>query len=78
MRKENHGLRLVSLCVGLASSLLQAKPNVVLFLTDDQGTLDAGCYGDPNLKTPNIDKLAEGEFVSPKPTLTWSAVRRGP
>ena len=60
MRKENHGLRLVSLCVGLASSLLQAKPNVVLFLTDDQGTLDAGCYGAPHLKTPNIDKLAEG------------------
>ena len=22
-----------------------SKPNVVLFYTDDQGTLDAGCYG---------------------------------
>ena len=58
-------MRLVSLCVGLASSSF--KPNPALcFLTDDQGTLDAGCYGAPHLKTPNIDKLAEGEFVSPK------------
>ena len=34
------------------------KPNVVIFFTDDQGTLDAGCYGSGDLITPNIDKLA--------------------
>jgi len=34
------------------------KPNVVIFYTDDQGTLDAGCYGSDDLKTPNIDRLA--------------------
>jgi hypothetical protein len=40
---------------------LQAKsqqPNVVILFTDDQGTLDANCYGATDLKTPNIDKLA--------------------
>jgi len=36
-----------------------AKPNVVVFFTDDQGTLDAGCYGSKDLLTPNIDKLAK-------------------
>ena len=35
------------------------KPNVIIIYTDDQGTLDLGCYGAPDLFTPNIDKLAE-------------------
>lgn len=34
------------------------RPNVVIILTDDQGTLDANCYGSTDLITPNIDKLA--------------------
>ncbi|QOV90578.1 sulfatase-like hydrolase/transferase [Humisphaera borealis] len=34
------------------------RPNVVILLTDDQGTLDANCYGSADLKTPNMDKLA--------------------
>ncbi|MDG2123518.1 MAG: sulfatase-like hydrolase/transferase [Verrucomicrobiales bacterium] len=33
-------------------------PNVVILFTDDQGTLDANCYGSTDLHTPNIDKLA--------------------
>lgn len=33
-------------------------PNVVILYTDDQGTLDANCYGSTDLKTPNMDKLA--------------------
>lgn len=35
------------------------KPNVVIILTDDQGTLDAHCFGSDDLKTPAIDQLAE-------------------
>jgi len=34
------------------------RPNVVLIYTDDQGTLDAGCYGSSDLITPHIDQLA--------------------
>ncbi len=34
------------------------RPNVVILLTDDQGTLDANCYGSTDLATPNIDRLA--------------------
>jgi arylsulfatase A-like enzyme len=48
---------------GLLSSLTLAnqseKPNVVIFYTDDQGTLDAGCYGSKDLQTPNMDRLAK-------------------
>lgn len=34
------------------------RPNVVVIYTDDQGSLDANCYGSQDLATPNIDKLA--------------------
>ncbi|MEC8790773.1 MAG: sulfatase-like hydrolase/transferase [Verrucomicrobiota bacterium] len=37
----------------------QGKPNVVLIYTDDQGSVDAGCYGSEDLHTPAIDRLAD-------------------
>ncbi|NJK93957.1 MAG: sulfatase [Bacteroidales bacterium] len=36
----------------------QQKPNMVLFIADDVSWDDLGCYGNKNVKTPNIDKLA--------------------
>ncbi|MEM6257167.1 MAG: sulfatase-like hydrolase/transferase [Planctomycetota bacterium] len=33
-------------------------PNVVIFFTDDQGTLDVNCYGSVDLYTPHMDRLA--------------------
>jgi len=32
--------------------------NVVFILTDDQGIWAAGCYGNPEIRTPNMDRLA--------------------
>src|SRR4051812_9207222 len=34
------------------------RPNVVLIITDDVGYSDFGAYGSPDVKTPNIDRLA--------------------
>ena len=34
------------------------SPNIVFILTDDQGPWAAGCYGNPEIRTPNIDRIA--------------------
>ena len=41
-----------------AAGAAQAKPNILLILADDQTARDNGCYGHPDVKTPNIDRLA--------------------
>ena len=33
------------------------RPNIVFLFTDDQAYDTLGCYGNPNVKTPNIDQL---------------------
>ena len=33
-------------------------PNLVFILTDNQGAWTLGCYGNPDIRTPNIDRLA--------------------
>lgn len=45
------------LLVFLVSPATAAKRNIVLFVTDDQSPT-MGCYGDPVIQTPNMDKLA--------------------
>jgi arylsulfatase A-like enzyme len=44
---------------GLAAQTRSGRrPNVVIFLADDLGCHDLGCWGAGDLKTPNIDRLA--------------------
>jgi arylsulfatase A len=50
-----HSLALLLACAAQADA---RPPNVVIFFTDDQGTLDAKCYGSQDLYTPHIDRLA--------------------
>ncbi len=50
---------LVAFCVVAAVPTAPARPiNLVLILTDNQGAWTLGCYGNKDIRTPNIDKLA--------------------
>lgn len=53
---------LTSLLLAIAASgfahAQATKPNILLFLVDDMGWSDLGCYGS-ELKTPNLDALAK-------------------
>ena len=60
-----------------------ARPNVILILTDDQGSGDLGCHGNPWISTPNIDKFYTDAVrltdfhVSPVCTPTRGALMTG-
>src|ERR1044072_866245 len=41
-----------------ASRAADRPPNLVFILTDNQGAWTLGCYGNPDIRTPNIDRLA--------------------
>ncbi|MBD3673168.1 MAG: sulfatase [Planctomycetaceae bacterium] len=49
-----------ALCLLLlvSSVFAEDRPNVVLIMADDQNWNDSGAYGNPDVKTPNIDRLA--------------------
>ena len=51
-------LLLAALFPALAGAA-EKRPNVLLILADDQGTLDANCYGSGDLHTPTLDALAK-------------------
>jgi len=34
------------------------RPNIVYLMADDQSTYTMGCYGNPDVQTPNMDQLA--------------------
>ena len=37
---------------------MDSRPNVIFILSDDQGPWAAGCYGNPEIRTPTLDRLA--------------------
>lgn len=49
------------------------RPNVILFIGDDIGWNDFGCYGNPAARTPNIDQLAAGGIRFNRAYLTASS-----
>jgi N-sulfoglucosamine sulfohydrolase len=57
---KHTGLGALATAVGTRSNAVQPKRkrNVLLYVVDDQGSTDAGCYGNPVIKTPGLDRLA--------------------
>ena len=55
------GLGAAAYAFGLGPSVAQPpgrRPNVIVILTDDQGSIDINCFGATDLHTPNLDALA--------------------
>ena len=48
-----------STCTHALAAESKSKPNFIIIFIDDQGYQDLGCFGSPNIKTPNIDRMAK-------------------
>jgi len=56
-------LRITLLAIAVASAApaaTPARPNILFVLSDDHSYPFLSCYGDTNVRTPNIDRLAAG------------------
>ena len=52
------GMLVVSVASG--AEIGPKRPNVVFIYTDDQARWAVGAYGNPDVKTPNLDRIARG------------------
>ncbi|WEK38321.1 MAG: sulfatase-like hydrolase/transferase [Candidatus Pseudobacter hemicellulosilyticus] len=48
----------VCLCLEAGLSVAQTRPNIVIFIADDLNQQDVGCYGNIDVRTPNMDQMA--------------------
>ena len=58
MTKNLFSIVLVFLSLHISSYCQSQPPNIIIFIADDVSWDDFGCYGNPIVQTPNIDKLA--------------------
>lgn len=57
--------QIIIICVILlsATAVSAGKPNIVFLLSDDQCTYSMGCYGNQDVQTPQMDRLARQGIV---------------
>ena len=58
MRFLTTSLAAILSCAVAAQDSSPQRPNFIVFLTDDQGWGDLGCYDHPRIQSPNLDRLA--------------------
>jgi arylsulfatase A-like enzyme len=51
-------LQFTIILLAIISSSLCSQPNILIFLADDLGIGDVGCFGNTTLATPHIDRIA--------------------
>lgn len=49
----------ILITIGNSSTAANPRPNIIFLMVDDMGWGDAGCYGQKQISTPNIDQLAK-------------------
>jgi N-sulfoglucosamine sulfohydrolase len=49
---------LLAFTTGLLTAATSSKPNILFVLSDDHSYPFLSCYGDPNVRTPTLDRLA--------------------
>ena len=52
-----------SLLLLLVINTQAKKPNIIFLMADDQSTYTMGCYGNDDVKTPHLDKLAKQGMI---------------
>lgn len=57
-RKELMLWGLGGACIA-AGAAPKERPNILLVVSDDHSAFATGCYGNPDVKTPNLDRFAE-------------------
>lgn len=54
---------LFTVCLLTNIAVASKRPNIVFILTDNHGAWTLGCYGNQDIRTPNIDRLAENGML---------------
>ena len=58
--KRMASLVLLAAVAAIGQSALARQPNVIVFLSDDEGYGELGCQGNKEIPTPHIDSIAAG------------------
>lgn len=59
MKTQNSLVLLLGVSLAASCTKVEEKPNILWLTYEDTSPQFIGCYGNPDAKTPNIDKLAE-------------------
>ena len=46
-----------------AKPIKESRPNIIYLMADDQNVGSVGCYGNPEVVTPNMDKLGNDGVI---------------